>query len=448
MTIITGTPAAETLNGTNGGDQLRGLGGADTLNGNGGFDFADYSADQAAGATVGVAINMATGQNFDSFGSIDIYNSIEGVMGTNFVDFITGDANNNTFYGYGGADVINGGLGKDTVSYGNDVGHGGGGGIVVDLQAGTITDGFGATDTVSGIESVQGTQFADTFTGSARSEDFSSYDGADTFHLNGGFDFAIVGKGASVVDGVDPRGDQTTGDQQYVSYNWSVTPFSAGVTVDLRAGTATKYVGGTAGTDTLIDIERVRGTSFADTFFGSNTANLRQERFQGLAGDDVINGGAGYDVVSYTADRGQGGTAGVTVNLATGTATDGFGDHDTLTNIEVVHGTTYADTLTGDAGDNSFSGRGGADVISGGGGSDEIDLYFDDVIGGAGASINLATGTALGVDGAAITFSSIERVNGSYRNDVITGSAGARLFDRALWRDTINTWRGGDMLSA
>ena len=107
-----------------------------------------------------------------------------------------------------------------------------------------------------------------------------------------------------------------------------------------------------------------------------------------------------YDEIRYDQDAGQGGTAGVTVNLATGTATDGFGNTDTLSGIEAVRGTNQADSLTGGLAANDISGEyfyglGGNDTISGGSGFDEVRYDQDASFGGAlGVTVNLATGTA------------------------------------------------------
>jgi len=63
-----------------------------------------------------------------------------------------------------------------------------------------------------------------------------------------------------------------------------------------------------------------------------------------------MDGGAGMDDIQY------GGVdipaQGVTVNLATGSAIDSWGNTDTLVSIENAEGTPYADMLTGDSGDN------------------------------------------------------------------------------------------------
>jgi Ca2+-binding RTX toxin-like protein len=75
---------------------------------------------------------------------------------------------------------------------------------------------------------------------------------------------------------------------------------------------------------------------------------LRRRRQQRL------NGGSGIDTVSYA--YGLAGTSGVTVSLAVGTAqaTGGSGS-DTLTSIENLIGSAYADRLTGNTGANSLA---------------------------------------------------------------------------------------------
>ena len=144
---------------------------------------------------------------------------------------------------------------------------------------------------------------------------------------------------------------------------------------------------GSAGND-FID----GATGFDDTLIGG--ADDFFEAFLGWAGNDFIDGGTGFDDASYSFDP-----AGVTVNLLTGTATDGFGDTDTLRNIEGVIASEFDDLLTGSALDNDFFGLGGFDVLYGGAGNDFIDgglgidaaSYSDDP---AKVTVNLSSGTA------------------------------------------------------
>ena len=87
--------------------------------------------------------------------------------------------------------------------------------------------------------------------------------------------------------------------------------------------------------------------------------------------------GGGTDTLDYT-----GSTAGVTVNLDTGTAS-GF---TTIANIENVTGGSAADTLTGNGAANVLHGGGNGDTINGGGGADQLfgDGGADIISGGTG----------------------------------------------------------------
>lgn len=147
-------------------------------------------------------------------------------------------------------------------------------------------------------------------------------------------------------------------------------------------------INGTPGNDTLV------GTPASDTIHGG-------------AGNDLIDGGAGNDFIYSDAGDddiwgGQGndtitgnntgavivhyndGPAGVSVDLRSGTATDGWGDRDTLSQIYAVVGSDFNDTLTalgatssvylnGGAGDDKITGGWGNDGLVGGAGNDVID---------------------------------------------------------------------------
>jgi Ca2+-binding RTX toxin-like protein len=93
------------------------------------------------------------------------------------------------------------------------------------------------------------------------------------------------------------------------------------------------------------------------------------ERFEGMQGNDTIDGRGGIDRVEYTRSNF---TSGVIVNLETGLAEDGFGNGgtDTLIGIEDVLGSRLDDGLTGNAGANWLNGSDGDDYLFGGGGND------------------------------------------------------------------------------
>jgi Ca2+-binding RTX toxin-like protein len=76
---------------------------------------------------------------------------------------------------------------------------------------------------------------------------------------------------------------------------------------------------------------------------------------------NVLDGGTGTDTVSYALAQG-----GVTVNLSVAGPQETFGAGiDTLTNIENVTGSAFADTLIGNGGANVLTGGAGGDTLSG-----------------------------------------------------------------------------------
>jgi hypothetical protein len=126
-------------------------------------------------------------------------------------------------------------------------------------------------------------------------------------------------------------------------------------------------IDGEGGVDRLMNVERIRGGQFDDTFIGDAADNI----FRGLGGADTFDGGTGFDEVGYDRDgRQYGGHGSITVDLAAGTAQDGFGATDTLTNIESVVGSYTDDMLSGDGNNNALNGDSGNDVLAGRGGDD------------------------------------------------------------------------------
>ena len=203
-------------------------------------------------------------------------------------------------------------------------------------------------------------------------------DGADTFTLGDGDYFISPG------DGVDTINAGTTSTWTQLNYS---NETGGGITVNWSAGTVVDPYGNT---DTFTGrVDAIRGTSSADNVTGDSNSNS----FRGLAGNDVFDGGDGVDEVRYDRDANNGGFAGVTVNLQTGVATDGFGDTDTLSNVERVRGTDSDDTLTGDNNDNRLVGLGGNDVLNGAGGNDEFEAGDGDDTINTGGGDNYVRGS-------------------------------------------------------
>jgi Ca2+-binding RTX toxin-like protein len=516
---VRATNASDWLYGGDASERFRLFAGSDYLDGGAGTDQVDYRREWTGGSGVtvvlggSVAINGVTaGTARDVSGAIDTLISVEDVRGTdasdsivgdNGVNFLRGEGGSDNLTGNGGNDTLHGGSGFDRANYGNESGGIAGRGVIVNLSAQAITtdigagptvvaaasaiDTFGATDTLISIENVRGTSNADHIVGDAQSNTVFARGGADVVIGGGGSDFLYGGGGADVLDGSVAGGDGLDVDTAFYQSDLTDT-LSTGIHVNLSnvavtltdpvpgAGTITiaahsakdpLYTGATIeAVDTLIDIEAVRGTMLSDVLIGGDVQNDRYESFEGLGGDDYIDGGSGYDEVSYANGTSVGGTQGAIVNLsaadrvvggvtvAAQTARDGFGGTDRLTSIEGVRGSSFADTLIGGDGDDFLSGLGGADVIDGGGGSDIASYLFDADFGGTqGVLVNLgetaigtiAAGTARDGFGATDTLVSIENAHGTNFADNLFGSSAANAFNGFGGNDFIS---GGAFVQA
>ncbi len=401
---------ADTFIGGDTNNFVAGLAGNDTLNGGAGLDRVLYDRDALFGGTAGVTVDLKAGTATDGFGNKDTLIGIEWARGTNAADkWQGGDAplpsglDTYEFQGLDGADVIvagaysiyvepgagndtiTGGAGTDQISYAE---YTGAAGVTFNLSTGTINDPYGGTDKITGgIEGARLTKNADKFTGNASDNFIRGLAGADT--INGGL-----------------GNDQVRYDRD-ASYGGM-----AGVLVDLTTGKATDGFGTT---DSLTSIENVRGSNgifpgdpaMSDKIYGSAAANI----FQGLGGADLLDGKDGADTADYSADALFGGAAGVWVDLAAGTAIDGYGATDTLVSMENVIGTNgasltfvgYSDYIKGSIASNVLDGRGGNDIILAGSGNDTIyggngadyllgDVGNDVIIGGEGSDV-MSSGT-------------------------------------------------------
>lgn len=118
------------------------------------------------------------------------------------------------------------------------------------------------------------------------------------------------------------------------------------------------YTGG--GTD---EIDNTRST---DAFNRYNLGDGDDEAYLGMA-EEVIDGGAGFDIVSYLY------SSGVRVNLSNILLNTREAARDYYVDVEGIMGSLYyADTLIGDARANRLIGSGGNDVLSGGLGNDSL----------------------------------------------------------------------------
>ena len=185
-------------------------------------------------------------------------------------------------------------------------------------------------------------------------------------------------------------------------------------------------------------------------------------------GNDTYEGGDGIDTLVYSSAR-----QGIVVNLsaASDQATGPEIGVDQIGYVENVIGSNYADKLTGDANANYLYGYAGNDWLYAGDGDDQVDAGVgdDEIVGGDGAgndtytggdgidtviytsavqtiTVNLAAGTASGVDIGSDVLISIENIVGGQTGDTLIGNDQANEIDGYTGNDTLIGGLGDDIL--
>ncbi|WP_048441015.1 calcium-binding protein [Caenimonas sp. SL110] len=421
----------DSIDGGEGDDYLQGGSGNDTLIGGNGFDTVAFD-----GAFTGVVVNLATGAVSDGQGGTDTISGIDAVNGTQFNDSLTGSTGTNFFRPGLGDDTIVGNGGSDVVMY-----EGNGGAVTINLLAGTATGPGAGNDQLTGIRNVHASYLNDTvILGNSAAYVFARA-GNDSLTGGNGDDNFMPGSGNDVIVG-GAGFDQLS--YQDDTFDNGPPPIGIGVNVNLATGLAIDNWGNS---DLFSGIELVLGSALSDTLTGGNPANGSGatdgfEGFTGYGGNDLIDGGAGYDRVSYSSSPNP-----VSVLLggtSTGSALDGFGGTDTLISIEEARGSHFADTLRGSstAGFESFEGLGDDDTINGFGGTDRVNFQNSP----AGVNVNLATGTASDGWGGTDQLIGIENVRGSESGDTIVGDGAANDIEARGGNDSVSGGAGQDFL--
>ena len=381
-------------------------------------------------------------------------------------DFIFDDDAGNTLNGTAGQDIIFGNGGNDTINGGdeNDILDGGEGNDIVNGGAGDDTIDFrmgDESDTING-----GTEF-DT----VRIRGTSNNDTLNV-RFSGGVLNSIPGLTVAAIEAFEAHLDDGDDTLSYDPPGALIT--TAGISVDLAAGTATgfaaisgiehvtggsgsdtfagdgnnnTFTGGNgndtytlagtlegaiittnsatsaeAGTDTLVSIENYVGSQGDDTIIVSGGSNL----VDGQGGNDTIDAGGGSDTV-----LGGAGNDHILYTIGNGTDTmDGGDDEDTLT----ITGTAAANTL-------SVLFLNGSLVSVAGGLVSNIEHVELDLLAGndtlnyglslTGVTVDLTAGTASGFD----SIAGVENVTGGLADDVITGGAGANSLNGSTGDD-------------
>ena len=298
------------------------------------------------------------------------------------------------------------------------------------------------SDTLTNVENVTGSAFADVITGDAGANVLSGLAGNDTldgglgddtlqggagddvYVASAGNDVIVTGGGNDTLEfGPDfnfefdsavidlASGDLTIAGQ--VFDDALQTLVDATMTIQDHLTSPLEFVRFDDGDDGVLDTFRVANTfdvsgSTENTVIaGSDDANgeaivggfgndvllgnagndsldggLGDDLLIGGAGNDAIEGGDGIDEVDYFDS-----VTAINVDLSTSTvADDGLGGSDTIVNVEDVHGSDFDDVIAGDSNANTLEGELGNDTLDGKLGDDKLfgDQGDDTFTGGLG----------------------------------------------------------------
>lgn len=409
---------ASTLDGEGGNDQLVGgeegdllIGGAgaDLLIGRGGNDIASY-----VNSFGGVQVDLTTGFAFGSDATGDVLDRVESLQGSMYGDTLIGDSGDNLIDGFAGDDLLEGRGGQD------DIRGGGGDDTVMALGDGDTLDGGGAVT----VE---------------RDRDLLSYQLATS---------GVVARLASALYDDDLENDDTILGALY-DPDGSTRSIEISSFEDLRGSDHDDDLGGDYGNNR---IEGGDGDDTINAFAGNDVV-------AGGEGDDDMQGGLGNDWLDYSASD-----AGVTVSLAPDVVgAGGHADGDTVSGFENIIGSDFADTLTGDEGDNIFDPLGvsegnGVDDVDGEGGVDTLRLNYsslfaaEGLIGGIDPENPLSGEFSLGgMDvNPQVTFAGIERfeIHGTMLGDILLLGDGDDRVWAGAGNDIIASGLGGDIVFA
>ena len=422
-TLVGGNPAFDN------NERFEGLAGNDSLDGGSGNDEADYSSSPFA-----VVVNLGTSDLIGDFygagvvtvaggTALDGFDSVPGGSVQPYTDTLVsmewargGDFNDTLI---GGANVLErliGGIGNDSIDGGSMTGvnyaayviAGTAVNATISNGSGTaLNDGQGGTDTLVNINGLWGSNFNDELNGGQGDQWFRGGGGNDT--IRGGADTDTVSYAS------DPNG---------VIVNLSGSPVVVG-SETVGGGTARDGWGGIwgmQGTDTLMNIENVDGSTFNDTLIGNDGDNV----INGKGGSDSLVGGAGNDTYRIVPED-LSGTDAVRINDASGA------DHI----VAVTSGDDVEDVAA------VFFERIGNDLVIAGGAVTVQDHYSGQAVEDLQFE---GSASAFGHDLGTGTYNLATSLTGGNGNDVIAGSSAAETLDGGAGNDLLFGAGGDDVL--
>jgi Ca2+-binding RTX toxin-like protein len=355
--VLDGTLLGETIRGLGGSDWIRPGPGNDTIDGGAGSDMVDFlnTPSDPARSNLDFMLELDLGAGTANLfgGDRNVLIDVERATGTIFADLMRGDEGANHLRGQGdydwfiatpGQDTIEGGSGRDMLSFVEWEGTGAAtltdilgpiplnfSGVRVDLSDPSTNTHLAAGQTMISIERITGSSHQDIFFGDETENDFRGLGGYDFFiGSTGGRERYFGGAGIDTV-----------------SYFSSAD----GVTASLRNGpqidgAPSGYgTGGDAALDLYFSIENLIGSRNDDSLTGNDLVNqLRglsgddlllayggNDRLSGNTGDDTIDGGAGSDFAVFSGNRAE---YELTRTSRTEVTVSGPDGNDSLINVE------------------------------------------------------------------------------------------------------------------
>jgi Ca2+-binding RTX toxin-like protein len=279
--VIIAGDGADTINGGGGNDRLCGEGGNDVINGGDGAD--DVLGGSGSDTIDGGADNDVLVGNPGGGSNDDGGDTIRGAGGDDLLDGWFGD---DLLDGGPGDDQLRGEAGTDRVTYASAPAA-----VTANLATGTSSGG-GGIDTYVLVENLVGSLHNDRLVGDGLDNTLIGGKGEDSLDGGDGNDILNGNLGQDLLRG-RAGNDTIKGNDDVDTVAYDLSP--AAVTVNLTTGTATGE-----GTDTLVGIENVKGSTLADTVSGDGAANALSggngnDTLSGLAGNDNLSGGNGTD---------------------------------------------------------------------------------------------------------------------------------------------------------
>ena len=502
---IDGGDGNDTLEGGTGNDLLIGGTGNDTFNSDDGSDTLDGGVQSRVpwvlssgdsdtlnySGAAGTQINLSTRTvTVTGLTGIDSYSGIENINGGfNTADIVTGHTSDSVVdYATGGSNIslyLQGG--SDTVSlsgygYQQPMADGAyvyyhwsrtGINVIYSGNVGSVSYGASGSQ-VAGIDTLVNVGFI----GDSKFNDYIDLSELKTNHLgyitdplnDRSWNMPLMGRGGS---------DTVVGNGSTIlNYNQGPTHTNNGLgaNISLTAGSADlshlSYISSgviaNLGSLTFSGIYGLFGTKFSDTLIGGLYDSF--EQFRGNGGDDIIDGGTGFDRADYL-----NAAEGMTFNLAAGVVSSASQGEDTLRGIEEIRTTKFNDTYdaTGFVGGyasttanvgsywwglNSYVENGGNDLIIGNGstrvdyGNSLVAIHADLGAGFVDARIEADKSTVLYQLLGRDTLSGVYEVRGSAFDDLLLGGGAGRtstglpieVFRGGAGNDTIDGSLGYD----